>query len=160
VLRNQVEAGSWVWPLIVGRPTQKYTVVYPDWKGLKELDHTNPPLRKEELARCSFLTESDWFGRPGERLEVLGFLAVRSGAWTPPWLDKSWVRFLEAATMEIGEAPYEWPPNQVHKPSVLDPREWDWTSVKEMAEIQRMFMSGIKQIGSIHAQGDADVQSP
>lgn len=78
------------------------TVVYPQWKGLKERESEysddDPRVKKFEKFSAMVYDKVDLVGRVKPR-PVSQIYIARSGAWTPPWLDDD---FFDLVTGPLG----------------------------------------------------------
>ena len=71
---------------------------------------------------------------PGEKIDVQALFICRSGAWSPPWLDDLFVRFVGAVDEHTGVLPYEYVSENTPDIMPLRPRaSFSWKRAEAMA---------------------------
>jgi hypothetical protein len=109
--KGRVDCSNWLLGLLYAQPNLTASVVYPPWKGTREVDEGGPPSWKNKALKGRFS-----YGVYSEELlkklagDVVGIFIAKSSAWMPPWHDQAFVDFVEdgASTFDlIAEMPYE-----------------------------------------------------
>jgi hypothetical protein len=99
--KPRIDCGNWLTHAIQDGLVQSLTVVYPDWRGLRELADSHMPELLQSLrkrAPVEFLTYSDWVQQQAPRIDVQHIMVARSGAWVPPWFDSMFDTFVQELT--------------------------------------------------------------
>lgn len=149
MLREQrVECGSWARAALLLNACRDYRVIYPAWKGLAELrdaKHPRTHLTARQLARCSF---AEWPSAGPIEGKAASVLLVRSGAWSPPWLDGAWLGMVAAfasATRRL--------PEMLGDRDVSRPRAFLMDAAKRHAQLFEMMRRG-EHLPAETAQGN------
>ncbi len=118
---NTIHAGNWLECFV------KATKVYWIPQSLSDYYVDKDKVRGKMLIKpITFLTTV----RP-ER--ITGLYLCRSGAWTPPWLDKDFREFEKKIIDRLGPATYHYPPEPTD-------REWNMDEIRKNAEQEREVM--------------------
>ena len=125
---------------------ENYTVVYPDWLGRAEWNHSPNVTR----ARGNFkgkihaTTWSKWRGRLPQ-VEVMHF--CRSSAWVPPWYDEGFVElrnefgYADCLDCTLGQSgsPYD----------ACEIRHWDWEEIAEYIGEREAMYAQLRELNKI-----------
>src|SRR5262245_50316238 len=123
-----------------------YTVVYPDWLGLKEWNGPSGkplsrPWLKDFKKQIHVMTWEGWVNTWPEIEDPEVTFLCRSSSWTPPWSDPG---FEELAAeffttcldcQQQAESPY----------NVCENREWDWQEIEDEMLMRRMLMEELRK---------------
>jgi len=127
-------------------------VVYPNWLREetsieRQWKHLEDRLPQEFLDRVElgfFENEdgsvSDVVCKPGETIEVQSLFICRSGAWTPPWLDKQFVDFVEGAEQISDVEAQEFKADQITEFEAMKPRGFSVEAAEKLADQWREMM--------------------
>jgi hypothetical protein len=128
---GSVSCSSWLYGVLKADLASSATVVYPDWKGLAEIEDKSE--WKDLGVNVEFTTWSAWkASRPSRSVEST--FVCRSSSWTPPWADKRFQSFLgtvpaqEMTCMDCMEA------QKIGAYDACTPREWDKAEALVYAE--------------------------
>lgn len=130
---GQLEAGSWLWDLLVRHPSLEARVLYPAWKQWVDYEGTDfeATLTNAMRERLQFnVVDEDTDYSEYQGAIVTDIFLARSGAWTPPWTD---VQFneLEHKLCNLAHQYFAW--------ATLSPRDFDWeqlyTAIEEMGKV-------------------------
>jgi hypothetical protein len=118
-----------------------YTVVYPDWLGLKEWEDRKMPWLKGLKKKTHVMTWSDWIlSWPEIEDPEVAFLC-RSSAWTPPWADPGFQELADEFfttcldCQHQAESPY----------NACELREWDWQEVDDEIVLRRTLLEELRK---------------
>lgn len=102
---SRVDCSNWLLVLLCQQKRLRATVVYPEWKGLEELQNTCLPWKRLRSVRrrAQHLVYSDESVRSLAG-PVAGVFIARSSAWLPPWQDHEFVKLVRAAEKATGLA--------------------------------------------------------
>jgi|SRR5215471_898892 len=106
-----------------------YTVVYPDWLGLKEWNDRRTESRKKQAKFPRQIHATTWSKWRSRIRDVEAMYFCRSSAWVPPWYDDGFVDlrnefcWSDCIDCMLGQAgsPYD----------TCENREWDWEEFAE-----------------------------
>lgn len=122
--KGRVDCSNWLLALLYKFHETTASVVYPAWKGTREVDDgskswTHKPIK----GRFSYHVYSEELLR---RLagDVVGIFIAKSSAWMPPWHDKAFADFVDRAAATAGvtaEIPYE----SQERCNPIDPRPFN-----------------------------------
>lgn len=156
--KGQAECGSWLLATALSVPTST-VMVYPQWKGLLEWEEGGPygakapQVRQFEMCHPMVWNEES-MPKAMEPREVDQLFICRSGAWTPPWLDREFYLFCSPVLFKG--------PTYVI-PGVADPlveRRFNVEDAKKQAEQERKLLMDFqatiaKKKEESHAEGAA-----
>lgn len=78
------DCGSWLYGALAYGLVHRVTVVYPDWKGMRDRAGHMEHLSRYDVR---FTTWSEWLAGSAPKGHVSHIHLARSGSWTAPWLD-------------------------------------------------------------------------
>jgi hypothetical protein len=122
---DRLDCANWLALLLLNRPDMKAIVVYPPWKGLREVNATKFMLPKSILDRVEFLVYPK-LPPPGK---VWGAFACRSGSWAPPWHDGAFKRLLDGLE-RVSDL-------LVQYREVVPERKLNWRNIRQVAAIEK-----------------------
>jgi hypothetical protein len=115
------EAGSWLYVLMKNYRKLRCRHIYPAWK-----DHTVEarPWQADSNISSRVTQVSAAHFKPPPKIEITGLFVAKSEAWSPPWNDKAFTRFIDEAQRELKVVTLPWmSTNQPANP--LTERTWD-----------------------------------
>jgi hypothetical protein len=144
--REEVTCENWLLMTHLTQPGLKSLIVYPEWKGMRDWDNTFGENfeRYPQLQRAiEHYTEAcAW---PSSRVaESAGHVELvyicRSGAWTPPWHDEAFTRFV-FDLQKMTTVPVTTPFIQAESINPLTPRGFDRANAIRTMGGEKVFLS-------------------
>jgi hypothetical protein len=140
VVKGKVDCGNWHLLTLLRYPKLRSVIIYPRWKGWSEWQKTLRVLREvgpkgeEAIRLIKRQTRANVW--PNVKLpmgDVEKIFICRSGAWTPPWHDKAFIRFVEGCeeTCDLLSNLSDW-----ETYDKLAPRPFSWGPVRKMAALE------------------------
>jgi len=86
---------DWAWVGLHNDWISKYTLVYPDWLGLKEWGPEIQERSKSLAGRIQTTTWTDWANSADRDFDEGVNFICRSSSWTPPWWDREFQTLLD-----------------------------------------------------------------
>lgn len=129
----RVDCSNWLLGLMHQLPDLQGAVVYPEWKGLKEVQGAH----KLSWQNTKSLSKRFQYGVYNEEYvrslagEVVGIFVAKSSAWMPPWHDQAFTDFVEDVAGSTGlgaEVRFE----EEEGVNPLKPRDFDLKAAQEM----------------------------
>lgn len=90
-IQSHVSCDDWLWAALTRGSASSAQVVYGDGTWYDEYLIEQPQAAEDVLARVERLRYSEW--NAPQACDAL--LIVRSGAWSPPWLDETFASFAQ-----------------------------------------------------------------
>lgn len=137
--KSKADCGNWHMLTLLRYPKLRSVTIYPHWKGWAEWNKTLQVLRDcskgDEIVK--FLhrqTRANVWPRvklPQGRVEKV--FICRSGAWTPPWHDRAFLRFVESVEEKAGviSSIGTW-----EGYDEVAPRPFSWAPVRKIAKLE------------------------
>jgi hypothetical protein len=134
VKRQRVEAGNWLGVFLRLFPRTKATLVLPSWSdGVVAAAEAQAPMTPSVRKRVKM---QQWPALPeGDR--VTRVFVCRSGAWSPPWHDLAFARFIEALQGVADQS-------NVLQMEPTEVRPWSDAAVEAQAAVERSMLEGLK----------------
>jgi hypothetical protein len=133
-LNYDVNCSNWLGKLLKDKQIKEANIIYSPYTAEKP-EHFKLMNRLYNIRYYDFndLNESDNLAHPdylGKCIEVSVIHICRSGAWTPPWLDNNFIKFIDALGL-----PYE----------VVDcpKRKWDPVHISLSKQIDYLLVSAL-----------------
>jgi hypothetical protein len=129
--RREFDCGSWAYHALAAKLIDEYTVVYPDWLGLKEWEEMEDGLIKRFGDRVRATTWSEWVAGERSQIPASGIHLARSSNWTPPYLDAEYLRLVSELTPHpLCYDCWEYGIEKVGAYDACKPRDW-WAEARE-----------------------------
>lgn len=108
--KDKVDCSNWLLYLLYKYPQLTASCVYPQWKGLREIERGMPWEKRPGIKkRFNYGVFNNELLRKLAG-DVVGIFVAKSSAWLPPWHDKAFAEFSEAGADFAGlsvEVPFE-----------------------------------------------------
>jgi len=154
--QGQCTCDTWLCSLMQWYPDLASRIVFPDWmRGEYPIKEQVGSIRKVLPREMLSRVKMDFFTKkngaispvviePGETLDVEGVFVCRSGAWVPPWLDKSFVQFVKEGERVIGHPPMT--PFDDDDTPALEPRtDFDYGEAVRLGEQWSLMQNNLMQ---------------
>jgi hypothetical protein len=136
-----LDCGNWLLKAMHDGHVSCVTIVYPDWRDdraeTEVVSRARQTLGAERLLTLSW---SEWASSHWSRVDpAIAVTVCRSSAWTPPWFDLAFAKFLEQWSTSAQCLDCAYPD---HRPGAYHgcvPREWD------LADDLTRFMVGSRE---------------
>jgi hypothetical protein len=123
---QRVDCEDWLWHALDQEIVDEVTVVYPDWKGTREWESIRSMHHLCDFTeRVHVATWSEWIARSYEREKIEHINVARSAAWTPPWFDHDFLRFIAALPVNESTCLDCFALQKVGAYDACTPREWE-----------------------------------
>ena len=117
---------NWQLAVLQHYPSLRSKVVYPPWRGLDEMHHHSKWCALDDISRrVTIGAFADEYVHLPPGYEVDAVFLCRSPAWTPPWLDMEFKKFVELLKMHAPGVAIVRPfMNEVEEMDPLQVRTW------------------------------------
>lgn len=136
--KEKADCGNWHLLTLLRYPKLRSVTVYPHWKGWSEWKKTLGVLREhgskgEKLVQILHqrTRANVWPRVKLPKGQVERIFICRSGAWTPPWHDQSFIRFVNEAENTAKLFYLTW--DNIDE---ISPRPFNWKQVEQVAALE------------------------
>ncbi len=144
---GRVTCENWLLMALLGQPRLRSLIVYPPWKGLRDWDQsfpaTHPELRK---ALNRYVKPCVWpdplVSRAAGEVELV--YICRSGAWTPPWHDSAFVKFV-LNLQKLAGVPVTTPFIDKEKLDPMVSRRFDIERARQIVDTEKSFLARLSR---------------
>lgn len=127
---GRVDCSNWLLYLLYNRKRTTAAVVYPEWRGLSELNGKMPWKRNASITKRFQTGVYDEAYVRSLAGPVAGVFIAKSSAWTPPWHDRAFAAFVADAE-ELTRCGVETPYVVKEQRHPLDIREVDIEGMRQ-----------------------------
>ena len=140
-----IDCANWLYIALYSGKVNQATIVYPDWKGLKEAKERNRKYLKPYKKQIRMTTWSQYKKHKKNISKIVMPFICRSSAWTPPWMDQEFDRLVKSfpadAILCLDTVKRI---DKIGGYKANEPREWNREEALEFAESYNKLLTPIK----------------